>query len=65
MEKMCKVLQESSGSFYRWEKQVITARQQIKIAVKEQVILIFFESKYRYGRPRIILKLDSSGIIKL
>jgi putative transposase len=61
IEKMCKVLQVSSGSYYRWKKQTITVRQQQKIAIKEKITLIYFESKQRYGSPRITLELWSIG----
>ncbi|WP_244199314.1 IS3 family transposase [Flavobacterium psychrolimnae] len=61
IEKMCKVLQVRSGSYYRWKKLIITARQQLKIAIKEQITLIYFESKQRYGSPRITLELQSFG----
>ena len=61
IEKMCIILQVSSGSYYRWKKQIITARQQRKIAIKEQITLIYFESKQRYGSPRITLELQSIG----
>ena len=58
---MCKVLQVSSGSYYRWKKQTISARQQLKIAIKEKITLIYFKSKQRYGSPRITLELWSVG----
>ena len=45
--KWRKVLQVSCGSYYRWKKQTITARQQRKIAIKEKIILIYFESKLK------------------
>ena len=61
IEKMCKVLQVSSGSYYRWKKQAITARQQLKIAIKEQITLIYFGAKQRYGSPRITLELQCLG----
>ena len=61
IEKMCKVLLISSGSYYRWKKQKITASLQLKIALKEQITLIYFESKQRYGSPRITLELHSLG----
>ena len=61
IEKMCKVLQVSSGSYYRWKKQAITARQQLKIAIKEQITLIYFAAKQRYGSPRITLELQYLG----
>ena len=61
IEKMCKVLQVSSGSYYRWKKQAITARQQLKIAIKEQITLIYFAAKQRYGSPGITLELQHLG----
>jgi putative transposase len=61
IEKLCKVLLVSSGSYYRWKKQKITAKLQRKIAIKKQITLIYFESKQRYGSPRIIFELQSLG----
>lgn len=43
------------------EKQTISARQQRKIAIKEKIKLIYFESKQRYGSPGITLELRSIG----
>ena len=59
IEKMCKVLQVSNGSYYRRKKQTITSRQQRKIDIKEKITLIYFESKQRYASPRITLELRS------
>ncbi|WP_432221106.1 IS3 family transposase [Flavobacterium sp. TMP13] len=61
IKKMCKVLQVSSGSYYRWKKQSITARRQLKIIIKEQITLIYFAAKQRYGSPRITLELQHLG----
>ena len=61
IEKMCKVLLVSSGSYYRWKKQKITASLKRKIAIKEQITLIYFESKQRYGSRRITFELRSLG----
>ena len=61
IEKMCKVLLVSSGSYYRWKKQKITTSLKRKIAIKEQITLIYFESKQRYGSPRITFELRSLG----
>jgi putative transposase len=36
IEKMCKVLQVSSESYYRRKKQIITAREELKIAIKNR-----------------------------
>lgn len=61
IEKMCKVLQVSSGSYYRWKKQINTARQQLKIVIKKQIALIYFQTKQRYGSPRMTIELRSIG----
>ena len=53
IEKMCKVLQVSNGSYYQWKKQAITASQHLKITIKEQITLIYFEAKQRYRSPII------------
>jgi putative transposase len=51
----------SSGSYYRWRKQRITARLQRKIDIKEQITSIYFESKQRYGSTRITFELQNLG----
>ena len=61
LEKMCKVLQVSCGSYYRWKKQKFTARMQLKNTINERITLIYFESKQRYGSPRITLELQGLG----
>ena len=43
------------------KKHTITAREQLKITIKKQIILIYFESKQRYGSPRITIELQSLG----
>ncbi len=61
IEKMCKVLKVSSGSYYRWRKQIITASLQRKTVLKEQITAVYFESKLRYGSPRMTLELHNLG----
>ena len=61
IEKMCKVLQVSCGSYYRWKKQKVTARMQLKNTINERITLIYFEYKQRYGSPRITLELQGLG----
>ena len=43
------------------EKQAITARQQLKITIKEQITLICFAAKQRCESPRITLELKYLG----
>jgi putative transposase len=53
--------QVCKGSCYRWQKERITIRQKQIIAIKDQITSIYFESKQRYGIPRITLELQSLG----
>ncbi|UFH36968.1 IS3 family transposase [Flavobacterium acetivorans] len=61
IEKMCRVLEISTGSFYRWRRASVTIAQQRVIALKEQVKNVYFESKQRYGSPRIAIELQNLG----
>jgi putative transposase len=61
IEKKRKILLVSSGSYYRWKKQKITARLQRKIDMQQQITLIYFEFKQRYGSPKIVFELQSLG----
>ena len=58
---MCRVLEISTGSFYRWRRVNITIAQKRIIALKEQIKKIYFESKQRYGSPRIAMELQNLG----
>ena len=61
IEKMCRVLEISTGSFYRWKRVSITIAQKRIITLKEQIKKVYFESKQRYGSPRITKELQSLG----
>ena len=54
IEKMCQVLQVSSSGYYRWKTKIISNRVQRMNQIKEKITSIYFESKQRYGSPRII-----------
>ena len=61
IEKMCRVLEISTGSFYRWKRVSVTIAQKRIIALEEQIKKVYFESKQRYGSPRITIELQSLG----
>jgi transposase InsO family protein len=61
IEKMCKVLKVSQSGYYRWKQNVISERKQKMIALKEKITAIYFESKQRYGSPRITIELNTLG----
>ena len=61
IEKMCKVLQVSPSGYYRWKGKSISIRVQKMNLIKEKITAIYFESKQRYGSPRITIELNTLG----
>ena len=61
IEKMCKVLKVSQSGYYRWKHNIISGSTQKIIALKEKITAIYFESKQRYGSPRIAIELNVLG----
>ena len=59
IEKMCQVLQVSSSGYYRWKRKIISNRILKMNLIKEKITSIYFESKQRYGSPRIAIELKS------
>lgn len=61
IEKMCKVLKVSQSGYYRWKIAVLSKRLQKKNVLKEKITVLYFESKQRYGSPRITMELNILG----
>lgn len=61
IEKMCKVLKVSQSGYYRWKIAAISKRLQKKNVLKEKITSLYFESKQRYGSPRITMELNILG----
>jgi putative transposase len=61
IEKMCKVLEVSSVSYYKWKAKPISNRVLKMNLIKEKITFIYFSSKQRYGSPRITIELTSLG----
>lgn len=61
IEKMCKFLKVSQSGYYRWKFATISTRLQKKEVLKEKITLLYFESKQRYGSPRITKELNVLG----
>lgn len=61
IEKMCKVLEISSSSYYKWKVRVVSNRTLKKEEIMKQIISIYFASKQRYGSPRITIELHVMG----
>lgn len=58
---MCKVLKVSQSGYYRWKIAVLSKRLQKKNVLKEKITALYFESKQRYGSPRITMELNILG----
>ena len=61
IEKMCKVLKVSQSGYYRWKSNFISNKVQKVNSIKEKITAIYFESKQRYGSPRITIELNALG----
>lgn len=64
IEKMCSCLGIGVSSFYCWEhrKSFRARREQVVRDIKQQIQLIFTESKSRYGSPKIRECLAQQGV---
>ena len=61
IEKMCKGINVSQSGYYRWKTATISQRLQKKTVLKEKITALYFESKQRYGSPRITMELNILG----
>jgi hypothetical protein len=48
-------------SYYQWKAKSVSDRKQRVVLVKEKITSIYFESKQRYGSPRMKVELASLG----
>lgn len=58
---MCKVLKISQISYFRWKKCPFSVRFHKKEELKQRILTIYFDSKQRYGSPRITAELNNLG----
>ena len=63
IEKMCKVLQVGQRSYYQLKNRAISDKKQRGELVKEKITSTYFDSKQRYGSPRVMAELASLGNI--
>ncbi|KAF2512846.1 IS3 family transposase [Flavobacterium zhairuonense] len=61
IEKMCKVLGVGTLTYYKWKNQFISETQHRITLLKKEITSIFFESKQRYGRSKILRELQNRG----
>ena len=58
---MCQVLGVIFSGYYRWKSKIISNRVHKMNLIKEKIVFNYFESKQRYGRPRMTFDLQSLG----
>lgn len=63
IEKMCKVLKVSRSCYYRWYSGGVSKRELENIKFTKLIKKIFYESKQRYGSPRIAAELRKQGYL--
>ena len=63
IEKMCKVLKVSRSCYYRWYSGGLSKRELENIEFTKLIKEIFYESKQRYGSPRIAAELRKQGYL--
>jgi hypothetical protein len=56
---MCNVLKGSQSGCYRWKQTNISKKNKKMNLVKQKITAIYFESKQRYGSPRITIELNA------
>lgn len=61
IEKMCQVLEVSSSGYYRYKSKKTSIRLQRTKMIKEKITAIYFQTKQRYGSPRMTIELQSLG----
>lgn len=59
---MCQVLKVGRSSYYAWLKHKPSKKEKRDKVLTEQIQEVYFDSKQRYGSPRITEELRSQGI---
>lgn len=59
---MCQVLGGSKSAYYVWLKGAVGARKKRRVVLEKAIEQVYFDSRQRYGSPRITAELNSSGI---
>jgi len=59
---MCNTLEVSRSGYYAWKDRMKSVREIRNDKLLEEVRRVFFESKKRYGSPRIYRQLRSEGV---
>jgi transposase InsO family protein len=58
---MCRVLEVSRSSYYKWRSNYLSQRMQKRKQLDEVIKVVYFWAKQRYGSPRIAKELAQRG----
>lgn len=58
---MCKVLKVSSSGYYKWTHKVPSKRELRSNLLIQKIRSVYFQSKRRYGSPRVAMELNMTG----
>ena len=64
IEKMGQVLAVGSSGYYKWKSKSVSNKLLLKEKIKQQITLIYFASKQRYGRPSITFDMRANRFTK-
>jgi putative transposase len=59
IKQMCEILDLDIRTYRRWKNQSVSEKQKRKILIKEEITIIFFTAKQRYGSARITIELQN------
>lgn len=59
---MCKVLEVSPSAYYAWRKEPFGKRHKQSCLIRSNIERIYYESKGRYGSPRIAKEMTNTGL---
>ena len=62
VEKMCRVLEVSSGAYYRWIKDRLGKVARRNRSLTQQIKALFYQFKQRYGSIRLTVELKKTGV---
>jgi putative transposase len=60
---MCSVLEVSRSGYYSWSSRRKSQREQQNESLRDEIKRVFFESKRRYGSPRVYRQLKYEGVV--
>lgn len=63
LERMCHALDISRSGYYHWRKRGKSSRQLCNEYLLDKIKIIFYQSRERYGSPRVWAELRAQGIM--